>query len=573
MDRDANEEVTDIETHKPSKAKKLPLGARLVNEGLISSVQLELGLREQKRLGIYLGEALSSLGFISEEMIAQALGEETNTKLVNIRNAVIAHDVLNLIPYELARRHKMMVLSKTDDEVHLVIADALNVVAMDIAEKKIGSKVTVVTAASADILDAIERNYAQAGTIESIIQEVLARRKSGDSDSLEEEAPMIRLIDQLISLAVQLRATDIHIEPEDKVVRVRMRIDGTMTQQVLIPKDLQSSTIARIKIMSNLNVTEKRLPQDGRITFLLGVQAVDLRISTLPTIFGENIVIRVLDKGNITLKLKALGVFRSDRDRIEQALNKSGGIILVTGPTGSGKSSTLYASLSMVNRVEMSVYTLEDPIEYQLPMIRQTHVNPGIGMTFANGLRALLRQDPDIIMVGEIRDCESAELAIRAAMTGHLVLSTLHTNNAASAVARLLDMKIEPFLLTSALSLVIAQRLVRKICNVCKVEIKDPELLLANFSMVSNVDAMKGAKLWHGTGCSNCGGRGYKGRTGIYELLKITEKVREAILQGQSAKKINDIAKSDGFSSMLEDGIAKALEGITTITEVLRVAK
>jgi type II secretory ATPase GspE/PulE/Tfp pilus assembly ATPase PilB-like protein len=348
-----------------------------------------------------------------------------------------------------------------------------------------------------------------------------------------------------------------------------MRVDGVLTQEILIPKPLQAPITARFKLMANLNLTEKRTPQDGRIPFTLGTRRIDLRVSTLPTNFGESLVLRILDKGALKLEFRALGFTPNDQSRIQSLIHRPHGIILVTGPTGSGKTTTLYTALRHVNAKEKSVFTLEDPIEYQMPLIRQTQVNPDIGMTFAAGLRALLRQDPDVILVGEIRDQETADLAMRAALTGHLVFSTLHTNDALGAIPRLIDMGVEAFLLASALTAIIGQRLVRCICPGCKIERTDASTVLADL----RVELPEGVlpRLWSGRGCDACGKTGYKGRAGIYEIIQITDELHAPIVHGPDMAGIRAIIRREGMPTMFDDGLMKALHGITTLEEVLRV--
>jgi type IV pilus assembly protein PilB len=558
---------------KEAPNKRKPLGQRLLESGLITRAQLDLALREQKRLGIYLGDALETLGFVTQDVIASMLAEETAAQMVDVKAAVIDQELLDLVPYDLAKKHKLIPLGRDGDTLSVAMADTLNVVAVDAVEQISGLMVDVVTAAEQDILEAIEHHYAQSGSIEDTMDKILNRGAEDIGEDAGEEAPMIRLMDQIIALAVKNRATDIHIEPDEKIVRIRMRVDGLLTQQVLMPKPLQSALTARLKIMANLNVTEKRIPQDGRVGFQLGLRKIDLRVSTLPTVFGENLVIRVLDKGGMALTLPSLGFSKRDEDLFGETLTHPHGVILVTGPTGSGKTSTLYAALSIVNTVDRSIFTLEDPIEYQMPVVRQTQVRSEIGMTFASGLRALLRQDPDVIMVGEIRDAETAELAVRAALTGHLVFSTLHTNDAIGAIPRLIDMGIEPYLLTSALACVVGQRLVRRICDECKEPEPEPQKILDGLDVNIKFPPDREIKLWRGVGCKACNGSGYRGRLGIYEVLKVDEKLHDGILNGVSPIEMKRVAREGGYRSMVEDGIIKAAQGVTTIREVLRVIK
>jgi type II secretory ATPase GspE/PulE/Tfp pilus assembly ATPase PilB-like protein len=445
----------------------------------------------------------------------------------------------------------------------------LNIVAVDTVESYTGLNVNTHTAPAQELIEAIERHYAHRESIKQLLDELMAKGISDLGEDGSREAPMIRLCNQLITVGIQSRVTDIHVEPDEYYLRVRMRVDGVLTQEILIPKPLQAPITARFKLMANLNLTEKRTPQDGRIPFTLGTRRIDLRVSTLPTNFGESLVLRILDKGALKLEFRALGFTPNDQSRIQSLIHRPHGIILVTGPTGSGKTTTLYTALRHVNAKEKSVFTLEDPIEYQMPLIRQTQVNPDIGMTFAAGLRALLRQDPDVILVGEIRDQETADLAMRAALTGHLVFSTLHTNDALGAIPRLIDMGVEAFLLASALTAIIGQRLVRCICPGCKIERTDASTVLADL----RVELPEGVlpRLWSGRGCDACGKTGYKGRAGIYEIIQITDELHAPIVHGPDMAGIRAIIRREGMPTMFDDGLMKALHGITTLEEVLRV--
>jgi type II secretory ATPase GspE/PulE/Tfp pilus assembly ATPase PilB-like protein len=380
---------------------------------------------------------------------------------------------------------------------------------------------------------------------------------------------MVRLCNQIIMLGIKTKATDIHIEPDEKILRVRMRVDGILRQDVLMPKQLQPPIIARFKLMANINVTEKRIPQDGHITFTIGHRPIDLRISTMPTSFGESVVMRILDKTSVELKLEALGFNSRNKKIFSDAMTRSHGMILVTGPTGSGKNTTLYTGMMQVNAMERSIFTLEDPIEYEFPLVRQTQINPDVGMTFPVGLRALLRQDPDVILVGEIRDQETAQLAMRAAFTGHLVLSTLHTNDAIGAIPRLLEMGIEAYLIPSVLVGVVGQRLIRCICKECKVERDDVDMVLRGLRITAP-EGME-SRLWHGKGCDACGGTGYRGRMGIYEIFSMGPQFHDPIARDLDLVKIHQLAKEAGMQTMFEDGIEKAMQGRTTIEEVVRV--
>ncbi len=553
----------------PTAAARPLLGTSLLQDGWINQEQLDLAVRESKREGVMLGQTLIGLGFITEKVLAQYLAEGTQTGLVDLSNIFIPPEILDLVPYDLATQFQVLPVEKKGNVLKLAMADPLNIVAVDTIESRTGFNVNTHTAPTQELIEAIERHYAHRESIKQLLDELMAKGISDLGEDGSREAPMIRLCNQLITAGIQSRVTDIHVEPDEQYLRVRMRIDGVLTQEILIPKPLQAPITARFKLMANLNLTEKRTPQDGRIPFTLGTRRIDLRVSTLPTNFGESIVLRILDKGALKLEFRALGFTPKNQARVLSLIQRPHGIILVTGPTGSGKTTTLYTALRHVNAKEKSVFTLEDPIEYQMSLIRQTQVNPDIGMTFAAGLRALLRQDPDVILVGEIRDQETADLAMRAALTGHLVFSTLHTNDALGAIPRLIDMGVEPFLLASALTAVIGQRLVRCICQKCKVEREDASTVLVDL----RVDLPEGVpqRLWTGTGCDACGKTGYKGRAGIYEIIQIRDELHGPIVHGPDMAGIRAIIRRECMPTMFDDGLMKALHGVTTLEEVLRV--
>jgi len=553
----------------PSTTTRPQLGTTLLQDGWISAEQLDLALREAKRNGIMLGQSLVGLGFITENLLAHYLAEGTQTGMVDLSTTFVPPEILDLVPYDLAVQFQVLPIAKHGQVLNLAMADPLNIVAVDTIESRTGFNLHTQTAPAQELSEAIERHYAHSESIKQLLDELAARGFSDLGEDASQEAPMIRLCNQLITAGIQARVTDIHVEPDEQFLRVRMRIDGILAQELLIPKPLQAPITARLKLMANLNLTEKRTPQDGRITFPLGNRRIDLRVSSLPTNFGESIVLRILDKGALKLEFRALGLTGHDQSLVQSLIQRPHGIILVTGPTGSGKTTTLYTALRHVNAKEKSVFTLEDPIEYQMPMIRQTQVNPDIGMTFAAGLRALLRQDPDVILVGEIRDQETADLAMRAALTGHLVFSTLHTNDALGAIPRLIDMGVEPFLLASALTAVIGQRLVRCICPGCKAERNDSEKVLTKLQTDLPDDMPH--RLWAGAGCRACNHTGYKGRAGIYEIIQITDQLHAPIVNGPDMAGIRAITHKQGMRTMFQDGLRKAFNGVTTIEEVLRV--
>ena len=554
-----------------TERKKLTLGGRLMAAGHINEAQLDLALREQKRNGRLLGEVLVGLGFVSAEIITATLASEAQTEVVDVRNALIPDDVLRLVSYETAKQYKIIPFSLEDGVLTVVFADAFNVVAIDHVERETGHTINVVTAPEGHILDAVARLYTQGRSVADTVDQIMADGSVATDDEGANESPLIRLVEQIISLGIKKGATDIHVEPADKVVRVRMRIDGVMRQEVLIPKMIQPALTARMKLLANLNITEKRVPQDGRIRFDFGQHHVDLRVSTLPTNDGESVVLRILDRGATQLSLNDLGFSLAHTDRIGELVSLPYGMVLVTGPTGSGKTTTLYASLKLVNANERSVFTLEDPVEYSLDSIRQTQVRADIGMDFAAGLRALLRQDPDVILVGEIRDLETAQLATRAALTGHLVLSTLHTNDAVGVIPRLIDMGVDRYMLPAALSSIIAQRLVRQLCPECRRQVPRPDDLIESLGLEDHLDA--GGPLYEARGCVHCNGTGYVGRSAIYEILTLDERFHAPIINGASAGELKQLAAESGMVPMLRDGLEKARAGVTSLEEVLRVVR
>jgi type IV pilus assembly protein PilB len=555
----------------PIKSQHKPLGQRLMESGLISDVQLNLALNESKGKGIYLGEALESLGIISQEIVTRFLADESGTEVIDLDKYPVDPEVLKLIPYELAKRYQILPLSRRENIIKVAVADTLNINAIETLELETGLSVDVVAAPKGKLSESIEQHYGKQESFSQLIKDILSKGAEVLDDSSGNMFPVISLVDLVISKAIESRSTDIHFEPEGKILRVRFRVDGVLHQEVLFPKKLQSAITARLKIMSNLNITETRVPMDGHIAFNSGTKTIDLRVSTLPTSNGEAIVLRVLDKERVVLNLSSLGFSPEDEDTFRNILKTPHGLILVTGPTGSGKTSTLYTALGIISTLERSILTLEDPVEYELPVIRQTHINPDVGMDFPTGLRAILRQDPDVVMVGEIRDSETAELAIRASLTGHLVLSTLHTNSAAAAIPRLVDMGIKPYLVSASLCAVIAQRLVRRICEHCKTEIKDGEEMLAAINL--NMPADTRYQFYRGAGCKACDNTGYNGRLGIYEIIRVDNEFHKYIVNDADYEEIEGIARKKGMKMMIEDGIQKALKGFTTLEEVLKTVQ
>ncbi len=549
---------------------KKQIGQLLLERQILTQSQLDLALNEQKRTGEKLGKVLHNLGFITEDLLSSVLAFQSGAEQVDLSQIEPEPRLLTLIPKELVKAELVFPISLKGRLLTLAMANPFDIMTIDHVEQNTGFKVRSVCATESDIIRAIDAYYEDSANIERIIEDCIKEAedftqnlKRGESDN----SAIIRLVNHIFMKAVAEGATDIHIEPEENVVRMRFRIDGVLQQGAALPKVLQMPVVTRIKIMSNLNIAESRLPQDGRYLFEIGKKRVDCRISTLPTTYGENVVIRVLDKSKITLNLKELGLLDEKMKLLSSSFLKPYGMILVTGPTGSGKTTTLYATLSKMNSLEKNILTLEDPVEYDLPVIRQTQVNRKAGLTFATCLRSVLRQDPDVILIGETRDAETAELSVHAALTGHLVFSTLHTNNASGAIPRLIEMGVKPYLLASALLCIVAQRLVRKICPHCRVADHEYDEQLSKLGITDHA----GTQFFKGQGCENCYQTGYRGRTGVFEILTVNEEVRRLILLQSDSETILKAARANGMATMLEDGIDKAAAGLTSLAEIVRV--
>jgi len=543
------------------------LGDRLLAAGLITSHQLELALREQKRTGNLIGKVLHELGFASEQDIASFLAQDAQTPTVDVSKLEIAPDVIGLVPYDFCREAGLMPCRRTEHTLTLVMADPFNVMAIDRVEQITRLRVEVLSAPRPDILEKLSAVNDREGSIDQTIDELM---KIGDRQTGEETtSPMIRAIEQIIAEAVRKSASDIHFEPDEKTLRIRMRVDGVLQAFMLVPKDLQEPFTARIKVMANLDVSETRLPQDGRFSFTLGRLELNFRISCLPTNYGESVVMRILDGSNLQLDIQLLGMAQPDETNLAKAVSRPHGIVLVTGPTGSGKTTTLYTALNSVNRLERAVFTLEDPIEYKLAHIRQTQVSEKIGLSFSAGLRTLLRQDPDVLLVGETRDKETAQLMVRAALTGHLVFSSLHTNDSFSAIPRLIDLGVEPFLLPATLHLIVAQRLVRRLCSHCREPIADPLAHLRSFNLPVPTDVVPA--FWKPRGCPICHDKGYRGRVAIFEMLVIDDDYT-AVLHDGNVERIKAIAREKKMPLLFDDGLRRAFVGDTSLEEVFRVA-
>jgi type IV pilus assembly protein PilB len=562
----------------------------LVKENFITADQLEIALKNQRQNGGRLGSILINLGFVEDDDITALLSRKYGVPSINLAYFEIDPTVIKLIPVELAQKYMVVPLSRVGSTLTVATADPTNVFAMDDIKFMTGFNVEPVVASETSITEALEKYYGTPHSIElkKVYEQIADKDGSVDLDldaaedesevSLDElqrsseEAPIIRLVNLMLSESLKKGASDIHVEPYEKDFRVRFRIDGILYNMLNPPLRLRDAIISRIKIMSKMDISEKRLPQDGRIkirTTLNGrKKELDYRVSSLPTLFGEKIVLRILDRDTLPLDMSKLGFEEISLKRIEEAILKPYGMVLVTGPTGSGKTSTLYSALNKLNTLETNIMTAEDPVEYNFRGINQVQIKESIGLTFASALRSFLRQDPNIILVGEIRDFETTEIAIKAALTGHLVLSSVHTNDAPSTISRLLNMGIEPFLVATSVHLICAQRLIRKTCPECKVEVKTPVQALVNAGF--SQEEAKSIQTYKGEGCRVCNGTGYKGRIGMYEVMEVGEAIQELILMGASAREIRRKAVEEGMLTLRQSGLAKIKAGATTLEEVLR---
>ncbi len=563
------------------------LGELLVEYGIITQECLEEALEEQNRTGGKIGEILISRGYVTEDVLLAFLGKEHNAPYVKLSEyGKIPDEVIKTLPENVARANTLIPIEKSGDVLTVAVGDPAFLEKTDDLYIRTGLKIKPVLANEREIKEAIDKYYTHKGTMEDILEEMetegkgtdvelLKEKEEGEASDVEaaEEAPVVKLVNMMLSDAVKARASDIHIEPYEKSVRVRYRIDGILHEVASPPKRLQNALISRIKIMSNLDIAEHRLPQDGRIRIKLGEREVDLRVSVLPTSFGEKVVMRILDPTSLCLDLERLGFEPDVLEKYMKGIDVPHGIILITGPTGSGKSTTLYTTLTLKNTPDVNIITIEDPVEYRIKGINQVQIKPEIGLTFSNGLRSFLRQDPDIVMVGEIRDAETAEIAINAALTGHLVFSTVHTNDAPGAVTRLTNMGVEPFLTTSTVSMVIAQRLMRVVCPKCKETYKVSFQKLKQLININekDVNGQSEVTLVKGKGCENCTNTGYHGRTAIYEVLIMDDDLRDLVLRREPAHVLKRTAVAKGMLTLRDAAIRKMLAGITSIDEVARV--
>ncbi|MGC8938328.1 MAG: type IV-A pilus assembly ATPase PilB [Thermodesulfovibrio sp.] len=565
-------------TTKPF-TEKMPLGAFLLKKGKISEKQLIDAQALQKIEGIKIGPALVKLGYITEDELVQAMSELYGFPVFKMDSHKIDHSVIKLLPEDVIRKYKILPIYREGNIVKVLTTDPANEIALEQLKFFLsGFKIIFYIGKDSDFKTLINQFFGEqdeiyaSQNIHELVEIVSKEPSSAEPQEEirpEAEGPLVRVVNQIMLNALSKRASDIHIEPFEDSVYVRYRIDGVLHDVLTLPAQLKGNLTSRIKILSNLDISEKRLPQDGRMKMKVGKKEVDFRVSTLPSMFGEKIVLRILEKGSLQLDLTRLGFEEESLEFFLEALSKPYGMILVTGPTGSGKTTTLYSALMKLNRPEVNIMTVEDPVEYTLPRITQVQVQEEIGKTFAQVLRSFLRQDPDIIMVGEIRDFETAEIAVKAALTGHLVLSTLHTNDAPSTITRLVNMGIEPFLISSSVILIVAQRLIRKLCENCKREQKYSKDSLIKFGFPE--DRLHGLKIYEAKGSHECNQTGYRGRIAVYEVMPIKEEIRELILTGASASEIKKEAIKLGMLTLRQSGIRKVMAGITSIEEVLRV--
>ncbi|MFH0876724.1 MAG: ATPase, T2SS/T4P/T4SS family [Candidatus Omnitrophota bacterium] len=561
-----------------------PLGQVLIEQGLISKTQLEQALEEKSKSGESLRKVLIKLGFVRSEAINEFFEEEIGILRISLKERKIESKILKMVPEEMCRKVQVIPIAFVDGILTLGMVNPLDIVTIDRIRALLKCEVEPVLVLEKDLHDFFNRFFA----LEDLVEldegemskeadkiEVADKRAEEAIDiaklqDMASEIPVIKIVNLIVTKAVNEQASDIHIEPRADNLRIRLRIDGILHAIPSPPKRLHSAIASRIKILSGMDIAERRIPQDGRYGVRIKGRDIDLRVSSIPSIYGEKIVMRLLDTGTVLPGLSQLGFYSEELKKFDDLIRKPWGIILVTGPTGSGKTTTLYSALNVIKSVEKNIISVEDPVEYRLDEINQIQVNVKAGLTFASGLRSILRQDPDIIMVGEIRDKETAEIAIQAALTGHLVFSTIHTNDASSTFTRLVDMGIEPFLITSTILGLVAQRLVRRVCSHCKTEIDAPAEIFAGLGIT---ELVKDKKIFKGRGCDNCHRTGFKGRMALFEILVPNAEIKELVLHKSSADEIRQAARSNGMVTLFEDGVRKVIDGHTTLEEVMRVGK
>lgn len=569
-------------TAKAGATKREPIGEILLAQGILTQEQLAQALEIQRQSGGWLGRILVDMGIVSERQLARTLAQHWGMAYTELSEDSVDSEVSRLIPPYLAQRHGVVAIGRKGNRLIVAMSDPSNIVAIDDIRLLTGLEVEVRIASADDIEKSHSRVYGgvildtedllkqSAGSGEPEVAEESGRTEEISLERLRtmgEEAPIVRVVNQIISQAVRAGASDIHLEPHMRDMKVRFRVDGLLQDIMSPPKAVQAALVSRIKILGSMDIAERRIPQDGHVHVRIEGREFDLRISTLPTVLGEKVVIRLLDQSSTRVSLNKIGFSSELLGMWEDMISKPYGMIIVTGPTGSGKTTTLYTSLGRINTPERNIVSVEDPVEYQMPRVNQVQVNPKAGVTFANALRSILRQDPNVVLIGEMRDKETAEIGIQASMTGHLVLSTLHTNDAAGAVTRLRDMGIEPFLITSSLIAVLAQRLVRVICTQCREAYTPPIDALRRLGL----DPSQEVSLYRGKGCDHCRGSGYRGRIGVFELMVMNERLRTLVLSGSGVDEIRNAAVEAGMRTLPQDGVQKVLEGITTFEELLRV--
>ncbi|WP_028885940.1 GspE/PulE family protein [Teredinibacter turnerae] len=559
--------------------KRIRLGDLLVAQQLISQDQLETALREQRSTGLKLGRQLVEMGFVEENSLLSLLSRQLDIPFIELKHFRFDRELVQSLPESLARRYRVMILREDPDSILLGMSDPTDIFSIDELQRVIPKPIKTAVVRESELLDILDIAYSSAEEIASLAEQ-LDETLDDDSVDLSEiitsaedsDAPVVKLLQKVFEEAIKTKASDIHIEPDENVLRIRQRIDGVLVEQVMNEKRIAGALVVRLKLMSNLDIAEKRLPQDGRFNLKVSGHNIDVRLSTMPVQFGESVVMRILDHTEGVLPLGSVGMPENYIRRFRHIITRPHGLVLVTGPTGSGKTTTLYGALSELNTPEKKIITVEDPVEYRLPRISQVQVHEKIGLSFSKVLRATLRQDPDILLVGEIRDADSAEIALRAAMTGHMVLSTLHTNDAVTSALRLVDMGVDPYLVASSLKAIVAQRLVRRICESCSVPHELNPLELSLLHSLKKNHNLADANFRRGTGCAHCYNTGYRGRIGVFELLEINHAMANA-LRDNSVREFNDAAHSSKhYRPLSASALDFAIQGVTTIDEVMRVS-
>lgn len=567
----------------PNGSGHLKLGDYLVERGYLSRRQLDAALDHQRvGSGTLLGDVLTQQGLLTEEALAQALADISGTPYRELRPSDVQPAAIQAMPRDIAARHRLVPVALENGTLTVASSDPFDVLALDEVERRTGLRSRAVCVTESDLDEALEEHYGGAGALEGLVSESVERQEAerrqistgaivtASEPEPTENEPIVRLVEEILNTGIRKRATDIHVEPEEEVLRVRYRVDGMLLAGPLLPRKLHQSVLSRIKVLAGLDIAENRLPQEGHVTYQAPSQEIDLRVACFPTVFGEKAAIRLLERKMLFGGLEDLGLEGATLDLLRDSMSRTKGIVLLTGPTGSGKTTTLYTMLANLDMRANNIVTLEDPVEYRIPEVRQSQINNKAGFTFATGLRSVLRQDPDIILLGEIRDPETASLALRAALTGILVFSTLHTNEAAGTFPRLVDMGLEPYLISSTMVSAVAERLVRKVCDACAAPERPDRALLERLGL----EAHDVEGNWRrGRGCRRCADSGYRGRTGIFEILMVSESIREAIKNQSDTQQVREIARREGMQTLMEHGLERVRRGETTLEELARVAR